>query len=338
MNIKYQALAQTLRQKSHALYILTGQDHYLLNDAAISIKKTWRSRGECDETTIQLNAPTDWALLREEANSYSLFSEFVLIDARLDKKTIDAAGKKMLQEYIKDINSRCLIILRAPNVPNKQLQLMASNEHTLLIQAYPFAAAELQRWITTQLTTRSIRHDHQVPALIHQYTQGNMLACAQVIEKLALVISEDELVTTAIVLEQLSDQCDYQLYELTEACLNAQVEKAIHVLRQACENKTEPTLILWLLCQEIRQLIGLAQLRAQSVPLSQACNQLKIWPQRARSYELTLARVPEARLNELLQICQQLDMQIKSNQSGMIWHGLERLALALAGGTIGSLK
>lgn len=329
MNIKYQAIAQTLRQKKHALYILTGQDHYLLNDAALSIKKAWRAKGECDEKTVQLNAPTDWALLKEEANSYSLFSEFVLLDARFDKKSIDAQGKKMLQAYVQDINPRCLIILRAPNVPNKQLQLLAGNEHTLLIQAYPFTSAELQRWITTQLTTRSIHHDTDVPALIHQYTQGNMLACAQVIEKLALVINEGEFVTSAIVLEQLSDQCDYQLYELTEACLNAHVEKAIHVLRQACENKTEPTLILWLLSQEIRQLIGLAQLRAQSIPLAQACSQLKIWPQRARSYELTLARVPLSRLNELLQICQQLDMQIKSNQSSMIWHGLERLVLAL---------
>lgn len=329
MNIKYQAVAQTLRQKSHALYILTGQDHYLLNDAALSIKKAWRAKGDCDETTVQLNAPADWALLREEANSYSLFSEFVLLDARMDKKSIDAQGKKMLQQYVQDINPRCVIILRAPNVPNKQLQLLAGNEHTLLIQAYPFAQAELQRWIASQLTNRSIRHDTQIPALIHQYTQGNMLACAQVIEKLALVTNEGELVTTDMVLEQLSDQCDYQLYELAEACLTAQVEKAIHVLRQACQNKTEPTLILWLLSQEIRQLIGLAQLRAQSIPLAQACNQLKIWPQRARSYEQTLARVSHSKLHDLLRICQQLDMQIKSNQSGMIWHGLESLALAL---------
>ena len=329
MNIKHQAIAQHLRQKVHALYMLTGQDHYLLNDTALAIKKAWRLRGECDEKTLQLNGPSDWEQLREEANSYSLFTEFVLIDARCDKKTIEAAGKKMLQQYLKNINPRCLIILRAPNVPGKQLQLLANTEHTVLVQIYPLAPAELQRWITSQLQNHTIRYEAQVPALIHQYTQGNMLASAQVIEKLVLTSNESELLTADMVLEQLSDQCDYQLFELAEACLTARGDKAIHLLRQACQNKTEPTLILWLLSQEIRQLIQLDHLCKQSVSFTMACNQLKIWPQRTRAYETTLARLSIAKLQSLLHICQQLDEQIKSNQSVTIWHGLENVALAL---------
>ncbi len=330
MNIKYQAVAQSLRQKIYPLYMLTGQDHYLLNDAALMIKKAWRQRGECDEKTIHMNGSADWELLREEASSYSLFSEFVLIDARCDKKSIEASGKKMLQNYLQNINSRCLIILRAPNVPGKQLQLLANNEHTVMVQVYPFLPAELQRWITTQLQNHNIRHESEVPALIHQYTQGNMLACAQVVEKLALISNDGGLLTSAMVLEQLSDQCDYQLYELAEACLSARAEKVIHLLRQACQNKTEPTLILWLLSQEVRLLIQLDHLRKQSMPLATACSQLKIWPQRVRAYETTLARIPLARLQQLLQNCQQLDEQIKSNQSITIWHGLESVALALS--------
>lgn len=329
MNIKSQAIAQNLRQKLFPLYILTGQDHYLLNDAALAIKKAWRTRGECDEKIIQLNAPADWELLRAEANSYSLFSEFVLLDARCDKKTIEAAGKKILQQYLQNINARTLIILRAPNVPSKQLQLLANNASTVLVQAYPLAPAELQRWITTQLNTHAIHFETQVPALIHQYTQGNMLACAQVIDKLVMVNDEGELLTTAMVLEQLSDQCDYQLYELADACLSARPEKAIHLLRLACQNKTEPTLILWLLSQEIRLLTQLDHLHQQSMPISTACNQLNIWPQRALSYETTLARLSTAKLQALLHTCHQLDMQIKSSQSVAIWHGLENVVLAL---------
>lgn len=332
MNIKCQALEQHLRQKLHALYILTGQDHYLLNEAALSIKKAWRGRGECDETTLQLNGPADWEQLHEEANSYSLFSELVLIDARCDKKTIEATGKKILKKYVANVNSRCLIILRAPHVPNKQLQLFANNEHTMLVQAYPLTPAELEKWITTQLKKHAILHEAKVPSLIHQYTQGNMLACAQVIEKLNLILNQGEILTMNMALEQLSDQCDYQLYELANACLSARHEKAIHLLRQACENKTEPTLILWLLSQEIRQLIQLDHLRKQSISFTTACSQLKIWPQNARAYETTLARVSLARLEQLLHSCHQLDKQIKSNQSPTIWYGLENVALALCQG------
>jgi len=330
MIIKSQAIAQHLRHNVHALYILSGQDHYLLNETALAIKKSWRQRGECDEKTVHLNGPADWELLQEEANSYSLFTELVLIDARCDKKTIEAAGKKILKQYVENINSKCLIVLRAPNVPGKQLQPLANNEHTVLVQIYPLSPAELERWITTQLQNHAIRHEPKVPALIHQYTQGNMLACAQVIEKLRLTLNEGEFLTIDMALEQLSDQCDYQLYELAEACLSARPEKAIHLLRQACQNKTEPTLVLWLLSQEIRQLIQLDHLRKQSMSLTTACNQLRIWPQRARSYETTLSRLSLKRLQELLHTCQQLDKQIKTNQSTTIWHGLENIVLALS--------
>ena len=329
MNIKHPAIAHSLRQKLHALYILTGQDHYLLNETALHIKKAWRQRGECDERTLHMNGAADWEQLQEEANSYSLFTEFVLIDARCDKKSIEAAGKKILKHYTDNINSRCLIILRAPNVPSKQLQPLANNEHTVLVQIYPLAPTELQRWITTQLQQHGLLFAPDVPSLIHQHTQGNMLACAQVIEKLILITHQGERLTSETVLDQLSDQCDYQLYELAESCLSARPEKAIHLLRQACQNKTEPTLILWLLSQEVRQLIQLDHLIKQSVPLSTACSQLRIWPQRAKSYENTLARVPLNKLQQLLLICQQLDTKIKSIQSATIWHELERVALSI---------
>ena len=329
MNIKYQALEQQLKKKLHAVYLLTGQDHYLLNDAAQCIKTAWRGQHACDEKKIWLNTKADWMSLFDEANSYSMFSETVLIDASLDKKSMDAAEKKMLQHYMQHINPRCLVLIRAPHVPNKQLQLLTNNEHTLLVQAYPFSAQELQRWITLALSRHNLEYTKEIPALIHQFTQGNMLACAQVIEKLTLVASGKPL-TQEIVREQLSDQCDYQLYELADACLASNVEKALHLLRLARQNRTEPTLILWLLSQEIRQLTQLCHLRNQSIPLALACAQLNIWPQRARSYELALKRLSLVSLYELLQRCQHIDNQIKSNQNAMIWHEIERVALSLS--------
>jgi DNA polymerase-3 subunit delta len=156
-----------------------------------------------------------------------------------------------------------------------------------------------------------------------------MLACAQILEKLPLIIPEETRLTRDMMIEQLHDQCDYQLYELAEACLSGAREKVIHLLRLARQNKTEPTLILWLITQEIRQLIQLDHMRKQSLPLSKACMQLKIWPQRVRLYETTLIRVSQITLQQLLIKSQNLDVNIKSNQSQIFWHDLEQLALAL---------
>ncbi len=48
-----------------------------------------------------------------------------------------------------------------------------------------------------------------------------MLACAQAIEKLALVCEEDIQLSIEDVKAQLIDQCEFQLYELADACLSA---------------------------------------------------------------------------------------------------------------------
>ncbi len=118
MLIKYQVLSSSLQKKLHACYVLIGNDPYLLNDAAIQIKQTFLKRGECSQTILDINQPTDWASLIAEANSYSLFSEYVFLDGRFEKKTIDTTGKALLQDYLANTNDRCLILLRAPQLTN----------------------------------------------------------------------------------------------------------------------------------------------------------------------------------------------------------------------------
>lgn len=329
MLIKYQALLPQLQKKLQTVYVLIGSDHYLLNDAAWQIKKAWRQCGETDEKIIDLNSAADWGTLHEEANSYSLFSEQVLLDARLDKKSIDAQGKAILSQYLQSINPKCLIIIRASLVPAKQLQWLTNNEHVTVVQIMSLTGSALHKWIIDQLQSHSLLYNEQVPALLQQYTQGNLLACAQAIEKLTLISDKKTVLGVDEVRQQLTDQCDYQLYDLADACLAANAEKALHLLRQACNNRTEPTLILWLLTQEIRNLIQLAHAQKQHVPFATACAQQKIWPQRVKLYETTLAHFSLIKLYTLLQESKRLDEQIKTTNSRQIWNNLEQLALSL---------
>lgn len=329
MLIKYQALKASLQKNIQAMYVLVGQDHYLLNDAAYQVKKAWRQLGESDEKVLHLSNPTDWTTLIEESNSYSLFAEHVLLDARYEKKNLDRVGQQALKQYLQHSNPRCLIILRAPNLPSKQLQWLNQCHGAVVVQIYPFTDSALQNWISQQLHHHHIRHEPQIPALIHQFTQGNMLACAQVLEKLKLLCNSNVVLTEQEVMDQLSDQCNYPLYELSDACLAANIDKALHLVRQSSRNRTEPTLILWLLTQEIRQLIQLMHETRCSGHIKTACSKLKIWPKRVGLYQKMLPRQSLSNLYQLLRLCEELDEHIKSNQNHQVWQKLETLVLAL---------
>ena len=331
MLIKYQALPSLLQKKSHALYVLIGNDPYLLNDAAIQIKKLFLKRAECEQTILDIQSPADWSLLIAEANSYSLFSEHVLLDARYDKKTIDAAGKTLLIDYLKAVNDRCMIVLRAPLLSAKALQWLVDSPHVVVIQLYPLTALALKQWIGAQLLSRGMNVEPAVPNLIHEYTQGNMLASAQLLDKLALCCSPGEIVSESLVREHLIDQSHFDLYELAAACLNADALKALRLLQQSRLERTEPTFVLWILTQEVRLLIQLHYLLNQSTSMDNACNQLKIWSSRVQLYSKAISRLSLEPLCQLLHECKQLDEMIKTTQSSQVWNKFDKVALALCG-------
>lgn len=331
MLIRYQALESSLKKEQYPVYVLFGQDHYLLNAAALTIKQSWRQQGECDTKIIDISSPSDWSSLLDEANSYSLFSELVLLDVRYGKKTFDSSGQKILQQYLNNVNPRCLLVLQAPNLSAKQLTWLNQQPQVLSVQIFSLTEDRLKNWIVKQLNQLQLQYEKDIPGLIYEHTRGNMLACAQAIEKLSLTADPDKRLTVGNVQLHLSDQCEYQLYELADACLEAHAEKSIHLLRQARHNGTEPTLILWLITQEIRQLIQLTCLQRQSLSLTAACNKLKIWQQKTKLYHQALQRLPLPNLYQLLHTCQQLDEWIKTNQNTQIWDMIEQLILAFTG-------
>lgn len=334
MQIKQQMLAQQIQKKIAPLYVLTGQEHYLLEDGLNTIKSVIKKSFDCDEKIITINAAEDWNILLEEANSYSLFSDIVLLNIVYDKKTIDAAGKKILTKYLSAINSRCYIIIRAPNLPAKQLQWLYNQEQVVVVIAYPLNAEAMKQWIVNQFKKYAFSFEPQIPDLIYQYTQGNMLACAQVIEKIALSNMANSKINSQQALEHLSDQCAHSLYELSDACLLGQADKAIHILRQAADNKTEATLVLWMLTQEVRILLQLSFRQQQNIDFKTACSQLKIWPQRINFYQSGVRRLNTSILEQLLHYCKFIDEQIKSNLNTQVWNALEKLSLSLCIGAV----
>ena len=331
MLIKYQALLGLLQKNTRAIYVLLGNDPYLLNDAAVQIKQSFLKRPDVSQAVIDIQSPADWSLLVAEANSYSLFSEYVFLDARYDKKTIDATGKALLTEYLAAINDRCLILLRAPLLSAKALQWLVDSPHAIVVQVYPFTADALKQWIDKQLHANGLRSESGVTNLIHQYTQGNMLATAQLIEKLSLCSKPAEVITIAMIREQLSDQSHFEVYALAEACLNADAVQCIRLLQQFRLERIEPILILWILTQEVRLLIQLHYLLKQRTSVDSACNQLKIWSSRVQFYAKATARLSLQPLLTLLGECKQLDEMIKTTQSMQIWDKFDLIALSLCG-------
>ncbi len=327
MKIKYNQLAGFLNQNVPIMYVLSGQDHYLSTDAMRQIKQAWQSKHPDSETkTLHMIKPEDWQALVHEANAYDLFNEFSLIDVYFEKKTMDATGKNQLQAYLDHPNPNTAIVLRFSEPSASSVTWLANHPKVLLLQLTSLTPAELARWIQTALHQHQIKYEADVPHLIQLYTQGNQWATAQIIEKITLFLNPDETLTTKILKEHLVDQSIHQRYDLSDACLRGDFTNAIRLLL-AQNYQTEASLILWLLTQDLRQLIELKHL-IQNMSLSNAFKERNIWSQKTPLFEAAMKRLDHKKLHELLLESQRIDTLIKNNQTVLIQQSFERWILS----------
>ena len=323
MIIKPVALSAHLKDQCLSIYILTGPEQLLSDQAVLEIKTAWSQLGSVDETKMDLSTASDWNKLIQSASNYSIFSDRVLVDARYDKKTLDAGALKHLINYVDQKNTRSMIVFRAQNLTPKSLAVLSAHNNIAHLHFSSLSAAALTQWIQNQLKDHGIRYQSDVPLFIHQYSQHNLHACAQIIEKLSMTHDMKIQLTCDQVMPHLIDQSEFSIYELADHCLGGDLSGALHVLQRLREVRAQPTLILWLLTQEIRQLIELKH-KLINTPMHLACRQQKIWPQRAALYDKSLARLSAKKLSNLLQDAQHLDEQIKSSTSQYIWQTLEQ--------------
>ncbi len=329
MIIKFPELKYHLQKSISPLYIVIGTDNHILEESIQQIKTAWLNKHNCDEKYYHIQQANEWTDCFQEANHYSLFAPYTLLKIRFDKKTIDSNGLANIKSYLDNPNPSCLLLIEAPSISVKQIQFILKHSQAVLIQASALSPQALQGWIKRMLDEKKLSYAPTIPNLIHQYNQNNMLAASQVVEALSIRLEPGQLITESLLSEYLTDQCEYPLFDLADAYLNADMNKALHLLRILNRDKTEPSLVLWLITQEIRLLIQWQQLMRQNVTTEIACKTLNIWPKKAPNYSRACKRIELSELSQLLLQCHEIDIMIKSSKTNETWYALERLMVQL---------
>lgn len=320
MLIKYpdRQFDASLDKAHHPIYLLVGTDDFLLNACADAIKKSWRSaHTDTESKRLYLEHLNDWYALFQEADTYDLFHDYALIDATFQKKNIEAKAKTSLKAYLENPNAKNLIIIRAPQLTAKQY---TSFKNLQVIAITPLNARTELDWIASKLKHFELNYtDKQIPLIIQSYTQGNLHAAHQTIERISLFHSPGDTIDRDSVLAQCIDARDSKLYAISDACLLGEQEKVSDLIKRAELEQIEPVLILWILAQELRRL--------EQIQSGSSYQSLNIYSFRMQPYQLATKRLSRSKIYQLLTRCQALDTMIKSDGTKQIWVETERLAL-----------
>jgi len=321
MQIKYPdpSFDRHIQATLRPIYFILGTDEYLASLCMHSFKKAFKAaHPNCDEKRHHIDNKAGWEKLFQEADTFGLFHDAMIHEVKLSPKKIDA--KTELKNYVANPNASNLILIRAPHLTAKSLS--GIDAPVINITALN-KGAELN-WIINKLKQYKLQYqERNIPSLIQAYTEGNLQAALQVIERLRLYFNEEDQITEKDIRTHAIDARTYKLYQLTEACLVGKTRDAMALVKRALNDQTEPTYILWLLAEELRRL---EQLKAGITYQT-----LKIFSFRIKAYEQALKRLSKSRIYQMIQECAALDMAIKTGAKAPISIQLEKLILKFSG-------
>ena len=137
------------------------------------------------------------------------------------------------------------------------------------------------------LNNVKLQADQESIQLLAEWTEGNLLATQQAIEKLQLLYPEQSITRDAME-SMLNDNARFTVFDLSNATLVGDAYRVTRVLSHLKFEGIEPTLILWALSREIRNLVQLLDQKERGTPINELLQ--KEWQSRKALVKSALQR------------------------------------------------
>ena len=337
MKLNSAQLGKHLQGHLAAVYVVSGDDPLLSQEASDALRNAARSQGFSERQVFHCDASFDWSLLYEAGASLSLFAEQRLIELRIPSGKPGDKGSSALLDYLARPAEDTILLISLPKLDGsaqktKWAKALIDSPDSVFVQIWPVETGQLPQWIRQRLAQAGLSASQDAVELIADRVEGNLLAAAQEIEKIKL-LADGQPIDAAYVLAAVADSARFDVFGLIEASLNGDAVHALRMLEGLRGEGEEPLFICAMLARELRLLSGLALQISQNTPMERAFAAARppVWDKRKPLLGKALQRHTGKRFNQMLLQAQQIDAQIKGQARGDPWNSLARLCLQLAG-------
>jgi DNA polymerase-3 subunit delta len=322
-----------LKRQLAPIYLVSGNEPLLVQEACDAIRQTARSQGFNERERHNVDNSFNWEELLASANSLSLFAERKIIELRIDNGKPGTEGGKALATYAQHASPDNLLLVVMPKLDGTSQRtkwFKALEQAGAFIQVWPIAGPQLPRWIEQRMHAAGLNADTGAIDLLCSRIEGNLLAAAQEIEKLKL-LAPDGQITAETIAGTVADSARYNVFDLTDKALHGDARGAIKTLQGLRGEGTDATVVLWALAKEVRTLANLAQAQQQGQNFDWACKNAGVWDRRKPLMQNALRRFKLAQLHMLLRKANGIDKAIKGMRTASPWDELMDLTLNLSG-------
>jgi DNA polymerase-3 subunit delta len=335
MNVRIDQLKTTLASGLHPVYFVSGDEPLQAMEAADLIRVSCRDQGYVEREVFEVDAKFDWQFFSEAAASMSLFSSRRVLDVRLPSASPGKQGSQAIQQYLENPPEDTVLLITSGKIDKAKKNsawYRAIDKSGVAIQCWPVSQENLASWVRQRFQSRGMQVDKEVVDYVCQHVEGNLLAAAQEIDKLQLLLGSginSGPIGFDSVREAITDNSRYSVFELADAALQGDRSRVMKIINSLNAEGMEPILLIWALAKEIRLLRNAA---AEPSTAEYTLSRSGVWKNRMGLFRACLSRHTEKSLQLLLQRCAMIDGISKGFEQGNAWDELRMLCFRLAGG------
>ncbi len=332
MKIYPNQLTRHLHNSLASFYVVAGDEPLLVQESRDAILQQAKKMGFESKEIIQIDKNFDWDEFLYASKAQSLFSTKTILECRFQSASIGKTGGEAMLEYLQSPPPDKLLLIICPKIESSTTKTKwyeALDRSGVIINAWPIERSQLTAWIKERMAQAGLSTDSEGLNSIADFTEGNLLASAQEIEKIKLIHNSGK-VSAQDIEKILGDSSRFDIYQLVDTALSGNPQKAIRILEHLEEDGTEAVLILWAITREIRTLINIHYGLSENKSMDQLYKQYAVWTKKQSIVSTALKKLSLPLLVKLLKNAEKTDRMIKGLEAGNVFDSLTDMIMSLS--------
>lgn len=340
MRLKPEQLQSNLKQDRLApLYCISGDEPLQVLELADEVRRHARRLGFEERAVLTVDRDFDWNQLRHAAAEMSLFSTRKTIDLRLGHYSPGNDGSEVLAEYCGKPSPDNLLLITSDRLDKQKTNTKwykAIDKAGATVQVREIRPAELPAWISQRLKRHNKSIDQEAAELLADRIEGNLLAAAQEVEKLAL-LAPGPAVGVQDVMRSVGDDARYGAFTLIGSALEGDARRVARILRGIREEGEAVVPVLGAVSWQLRQLSNIAMDTEGGMSIDTALGRHHVHPDSSGPVRAALRRLRRPHITTALRQAALVERAAKGAAGDSVaryvdpWELLEDLLLRLAG-------
>ena len=310
------------------VWLIAGAEHLIVLEAADRLRARTRELGFAEREIHDVDHRFDWNELAMSGAAMSLFATRRVIELRMPTGKPGKEGSAAISAWCADPPPDTLLLITAQewSKQHEGAWYAAVDRAGVAMPVWPLKRDELPAWISARMKAQGLKATHDAIELLAERTEGNLLAAAQEIDKLALLVG-DAVLDIEMLEASVADDARFDAFRLTDAAIAGDATRALRMVSGLRAEGAEAIPLLGWLLNQLRVLLRLAHAGGN---LNQAFKTERIWDAKQAGFRRALQAGNAAHWERCIVQVGRIDRIAKGRADGDVWREIERLITAIA--------